>query len=695
MGKKKEPTIYVADTENTVPDTDIYTDPSVVNNAGNDAPVQVLNPREVKTPKSTRVWAWGFMKASADPDDVDYHHGDTAEQFLKVVNATCKSGDIVYFHNLAYDGPLILSELMSQGYEYDHECKGFQKKPARKKFMTTISDGGAWYELAVSFGGTNNKTIRFRDSLKLLPFSVNDIAKSFKTKYKKLVGDIDYTKDRPEGYVVTQEERKYVRNDVMVMSEAVGRLKYGEVDLTNYMTIGHAAMDQFKTILGGGDIKKGRNIYNELFTEEMDPVEDMFMRKAYRGGWCYVNRRSPYIANNEVVDIRKRNHTHLPMKDRAKLLGNTYDVNSLYPSAMHGKRFPTGEPEVLTGEAADNFDLSDTRKPYVVNLVVDFELRDGFLPFIQIKNSSRFAENLYPENSEGLVEVSMTGALWPMFAKHYKINVLEVQRVFLFEGVPGIFDEYIEHWFKVKDNATNPVDYMIAKLMLNNLYGKMAQAQERNSLIPSIGENGVLKFDLDYGSHRGGHIAVGSYITDYARIVTIEAAQKNYGRFLYADTDSIHLIGEAVGVEVSDKLGAWDHEAVWDMARFTRQKTYIERVVWTSKKGEVEPFLDIKAAGAPAAVKERLQYKVTDYDRENGYRHYHLDFDDEDNIVSERRDDEDVLNRFTVGLTEAGKLTRRKVVGGSVLIETTFKIHDKSQWVDPDTGLARTEWTVL
>ena len=131
------------------------------------------------------------------------------------------------------------------------------------------------------------------------------------------------------------------------------------------------------------------------------------------------------------------------------------------------------------------------------------------------------------------------------------------------------------------------------------------------------------------------------------------------------------------------------------MARFTRQKTYIERVVWTSKKGEVEPFLDIKAAGAPAAVKERLQYKVTDYDRENGYRHYHLDFDDEDNIISERRDDEDVLNRFTVGLTEAGKLTRRKVVGGSVLIETTFKIHDPEQWVDPDTGLARTEWTVL
>ena len=695
MAKKKEPTIYVADTENTVPDTDIYTTPDVVNNAGNDAPAQVLNPREVKTPKSTRVWAWGFMKASADPDDVTYHEGNTADEFLKVVNAACDSGDIVFFHNLAYDGPLILSELLRQGYTFDHKCVGFGEKPSRKCFVTTISDGGAWYELAVTFGGQYNKTVRFRDSLKLLPFPVEAIAKSFKTKYQKLVGDIDYTKDRPEGYEVTPQERKYVRNDVMVMSEAMGKLKYGEVDLTKYMTIGHAAMDQFKTILGNGNIKNGRSKYNALFTEEMDPVVDMLMRKAYRGGWCYVNRRSPYIANNEVVDIRKRNNAHLPIEDRAKLLGNTYDVNSLYPAAMHGKMFPVGEPTVLSGEDAADFDLSDNRNPYVVNLTVDFELRDNHLPFIQLKNSSLFAENEYPESSGGPVEVSLTGALWPMFARHYKINSLKIHRVFIFQGVTGVFDAYIGYWFNVKDNATNPVDYMIAKLMLNNLYGKMAQAQERNSLIPSLDGNGVLKFDMKRGTHRGGHIAVGSYITDYARIITIEAAQKNYERFMYADTDSVHILGEAVGVEVSNKLGAWDHETVWDMARFTRQKTYIERVVWTSKKGEVEPFLDIKAAGAPAAVKERLQYKVTDYDRENGYRHYHLDFDKEDNIVSERRTDEDVLNRFTVGLTEAGKLTRRKVVGGSILVETTFKIHDPEQWVDPDTGLARTEWTVL
>lgn len=700
MGKKKKPTIYVADTENTVPDTEIYTNPDVVNtNPSAPTPTPVLNPQKVEgNLKETHVWAWGFMKANENTDLEQYHEGDTVEQFLKVVSAVCKNGDIVMFHNLAYDGPLILSELMRQGYVYDEACKGFDKKPRRKMFVSTISDGGAWYELSVTFGVSGGtKTIHFRDSLKLLPFSVESIAKSLKTKHQKLVGDIDYTKPRPVGYEPTEMERKYVRNDVMVMAEAIGKLITREVNLTDYMTIGHAAMDQFKTILGGGNIKRGRTIYDMLFTEGVEPVADMFMRPAYRGGWCYVHRRSPYIRLNEAIDLRKRNRQrkHMTINQRMKWLGNTYDVNSLYPSAMRGKMFPIGHPTILKGEDAANFDLFDHTRPYVVNLTIDFELKPKHLPFIQIRNSSRFVENEYPASSEGPVEISLTGAVWPMFAKHYNIHEMEVHRVFVFEGKKGIFDDYIDYWFRVKDTADNPVDYMIAKLMLNNLYGKMAQAQERNSLIPSMGEDGKLEFDVENGEHRGGHIAVGAYITDYARVTTVEAAQKNYDNFLYADTDSIHIIGEAVGIEVSDKLGAWDHEAVWDMARFTRQKTYIERVVWTSKKGEVDPYLDIKAAGAPSGVKERLQYKVTSYDPVDGYKHYRLVFDDNENILNERRTDDEVLERFTVGLTEAGKLTRRKVVGGSILIETTFKIHDPSQWVDPETGLAPTKWTVL
>src|SRR5699024_7117160 len=198
----------------------------------------------------------------------------------------------------------------------------------------------------------------------------------------------------------------------------------------------------------------------------------------YRGGWCYVHRRSPYIRLNEVIDLRKRNRQrrYMTIKQRIKWLGNTYDVNSLYPSAMRGKMFPIGHPTVLTGEDAANFDLFDHTKPYVVNLTIDFELKPKHLPLIQIRNSSRLVENEYPAASECAIYISLTVALLPMFAKHYNIHVMEVPRVIAFENKTRILDNYIDYCSHVKDTADNPVDHLIAELMLNNLYGKMAQA---------------------------------------------------------------------------------------------------------------------------------------------------------------------------------------------------------------------------
>ena len=47
----------------------------------------------------------------------------------------------------------------------------------------SISDRGMWYSITIK---VNNHKISIRDSLKLLPFSVEKIGKSFGTKHKKL-----------------------------------------------------------------------------------------------------------------------------------------------------------------------------------------------------------------------------------------------------------------------------------------------------------------------------------------------------------------------------------------------------------------------------------------------------------------------------------------------------------------------------
>lgn len=62
------------------------------------------------------------------------------------------------------------------------------------------------------------------------------------------------------------------------------------------------------------------------------------------------------------------------------------------------------------------------------------------------------------------------------------------------------------------------------------------------------------------------YIPVGAFITAWARNITISSAQTVYDRFLYADTDSLHLMGTELpeNLDIDKvKLGAWKHEATF------------------------------------------------------------------------------------------------------------------------------------
>lgn len=662
--------VYVADTENNVPRPTIYQDSNYVE--VND-PTPLMSPEDlteldlIEAASQTRVWAAALcpVKDGVTADDVLVDN--SIEGFI----ARCRqlpSGSKVYFHNLAYDGPLLTTALIRMGYTLSDET-GF-KKPAAGTFKVMVSDTGAWYSISVTFHH-GNRHVRFDDSLKVLPFSVDNIAKSLKTRHQKLIGSIDYQLFRPVGYEPTDTEVAYIKNDVLVMAEALHQLHGRETDLTKSLTIGSACMREYKKMLGKGDLKRGRQVYDAIYAE-LDPEVDAKLRKGYRGGWCQVNRDNPLIANNEAVDLTA-----------STVKGNTYDVVSLYPSAMHGKVFPVGEPIDANPSTFDGTD----ENPYIIRMRVDFTVKPKHLPFIQLKGNSIFAENEYVKDSQGTVEITLTKPDYELFVEQYDISYMDVLDYWRFAKATGLFDEYIDHWFEVKRTATNPVDRMIAKLMLNNLYGKMAQSMLRNSGVPYLDEDGVLRLSTFEDTARGGYIPVGSFITAYARCVTIRAAQKNFDGFLYADTDSMHMVGEAVGIEIDKtKLGAWDHEAVWDMGRFVRQKTYIERTL----DGEVH----IKAAGATQTVKERITRKVSWFD--DGWKHKKLTFGDNDEITDPMREDREIFERFTYGLTEAGKLRRLAAVGGPVLSETTFRIHPPAHvTLNPTTGLADTVWSVV
>jgi len=660
----------VADTENNVPKSNFYSAiPDVeVEDSEVHRPLEVSELDLVEEQSSTRVWLTAICPVSKEPDYFDVDFDLTVEGFLSRVRNK-PSGSIVFFHNLAYDGPLIVVALLRMGYTLDADTSF--RKPKAGTFRAMVSDTGAWYQVSVTFQH-GNRNIIFRDSLKIIPFSVDDVGEALQTKHRKLTGTIDYQKQRPVGYEPTPKEYEYAANDVLVMAEAIYHLTQAEVDLTRSITIGSACMREFKRTIG-------KKAYDGLFIPLPRQV-DRSLRESYRGGWCYVNRDNHLISRNQCVDL-----THSAEK------GQTYDVNSLYPFAMYQKRFPVGPPRRVSSS-----DLWNTDEEFIVRLRADFYVKPGHLPFIQLKGSFMFAENEYVKDTNGPEEITLTRPDWELFQEQYECRTLEVLDLWVFSAVVGPFDEYIEYWYEKKATADNPVDRLIAKLMLNNLYGKLAQSWERASGVPEFDEEGVLRLrSVEQVSESGGYIPAGAYITAYARGVTVRAAQANYDRFLYSDTDSIHMVGAAVGITVDpDALGAWDHEATWDLARFVRQKTYVQRISAGKKKGQML----IKAAGAPAAVKDRLRHAVTFWDADTEEWVYErLESEERDGkivITSPKRSDREVVERMGIGVTEAGKLRRRAVTGGVVLEETTWRISGDEP-TDPSTGIVSPEWSVV
>lgn len=563
---------------------------------------------EAERQGETWVWAWGLCSIWDQLPIVD----NSIDSFFNYIMEHCQKS-IIYFHNLKFDGVFIVDWLLKHGYSYYNDKR---KLRGLKGFTAMISDTGVYYSLTVSFhpkktgkwSGSKTVTIEFRDSLKKLPFSVKKIAKDFKTSVQKL--DLDYVLDRKPNHTITLKEKKYIENDVLIVAEVLQTLYQDGLDK---MTIGSDCLAKYKEICGGDSRFRGMFPVLETF-------EDTFVRKTYRGGWCYVNPK----------------YQGKLLKER----GETYDVNSLYPSMMHSvskNRYPIGEGIYFTGD----YEPSTAYDLYVKHFKASFVLKPGKLPTVQLKGNYSFRENEYITDSGGVQDIYMTCVDYELFLEHYDIIHIEHIDGYMYRSAIGLFDDYIDKFMHDKMNGEGAVREE-AKLFLNNLYGKFAQKVKGCNKSPYLKDGRVAYTKEDEEERKPVYIPVGTFTTSYSRRFTIKAAQENYEVFCYADTDSIHCCGSVEGIRVHDKhLCHWKHECTWDQAIFLRQKTYMEKV---------DGKWELKCAGMNAESKQVFLEGM-----ETGVYH---------------------PTDFKVGLEIKQKKLKPKVVrGGVILTLTDFKIH--------------------
>lgn len=634
---------------------------------------------------NTEVWASAIVELYTEDVKIFHSIGETFEYLISL-----NENIICYYHNLKFDGSFWLSFLLvdlgfKQAFTTFNE-DGTQGEWLKERdmqnnsFKYSISNKGMWYNLIIKVGG---HFIELRDSLKLLPFSVEKIGKSFGTKHKKL--DMEYTGLRYAGCDITPEEQKYIKNDVLVVKEALEIMFDGG---HNALTIGSCCLEEYKKIMADDydeffpdmySIPLDKNIFGEENAGE-------WLRHSYKGGWCYlVKGKENKIYNN----------------------GTTADVNSLYPSMMSsesGNRYPVGKPYFWTGNFIPDKALQDNTY-YFVRIKTRFFIKKNMLPFIQIKGSFlyRGTEALetsdyfdpktekysrYYKDFRGIHDTSVVLTLtmtdFQLMKEHYELVDFEILDGCWFYTQIGLFDGYINKYKKIKMENKGAIREL-AKLFLNNLYGKLASSTDSSFKLAFVKEDKSIGFiAVEEHNKKAGYIPCGSAITSYARNFTIRAAQKNYygvdkKGFIYADTDSIHcdLPPEKItGIEVDDnKFCCWKLESCWDEAIFTRQKTYIEHVTHENlipveeiiEDGKPKkPYYNIKCAGMPKKCKKLFEKSMYDIDTNKlqDYTQEEVDF------LKIKR----TLKDFKIGLKVPGKLMPKRIRGGTLLVDTTYEM---------------------
>lgn len=638
--------------------------------------------------EKTEVWSACFCEIGTEEAVIMHSINQFMNYWLKAQNENVT----LFFHNLKFDGSFIIDWLY-HNTQYKEASQGeiekgtFNFLPKKQmpaySYSYLISSMGQWYSITIK---GKDHIITIKDSLKLMPFALADIGKAFKTKHQKL--EMEYKGKRYAGCKISKDEEEYIKNDVLVMSEA---LQFMFNEGHNKMTIGSCCMSEYKNIFKYSELGL-MNEWEEVFPDmkkiELDKSQfdafnaDEYIRKSYRGGWCYlVKGKENKVFHNGV----------------------TADVNSLYPSMMHsesGNYYPIGMPSFWKGNKIPA-QAKGKNKYFFIRFKCRFKIKDGYLPFVQIKGNWLYKPNemletsdIYDIDSDTYVSkytvngkeydttqiLTMTQVDYYRFLEFYNVYDFEILDGCWFYSAIGLFDDYINKYKKIKQESKGAMR-TLAKLFLNNLYGKLATSDNASYKVAYVKEDGVIGFKTVESHDKNTiYIPCGSAITSASRDFTIRTAQANYygtdkDGFIYADTDSIHCNVSSetlrnVPVHPSD-FCKWKLESFWDEAIFVRQKTYIEHITHEDEKPIGTPYYNIKCAGMPKRPKQLLEMSLLGADElENDDKIIKPENKQEKDFVKTKRN----LTDFKVGLKVPSKLRPKRIQGGILLVDCDYNL---------------------
>ena len=519
------------------------------------ADFETTSMEQYKVEGQTRVYLWKMMGVDVPHDRI----GLTMDEFI--YDLELLEGGIIYFHNLSFDGEFILWWLLENGYEYNEEDKP-------KTFSSIIDETGSIYEIKLTT--ESKETWELRCSYKLFPKSIKDIGEMVGIPKLNESHDYNEIKNYTSLNDLTEEEKMYITNDVRIMVELIKYLQAVGVKGLTMSSSAYKNWLQDKYMLAHNDMKKSPD-------EEVVEI----VRKSYRGGITKVN---PLYAGLEFNDVI------------------SFDVNSLYPSVMYDNPMPIGDGKIYkTIEEGRR----DNRHLFIVVAFVQYgKVREGMHAFIGNQSGFSYARKYSYDDELSNKMLYLWLDEFNLFKLVYDAEYTII-KVVGWKKANNVFKDYIDRWYRVKENAKTPAERSLAKLMLNSLYGKFGMNDSRVTKVPvAIGDSIIYKTIENNTTYYYKEVA--SYITSKARCKLASFMNKCGDKFLYCDTDSVYYIGHEIPEIFKDvvdpkKLGYWKYEGHYTRFKCLKAKCYLKQL----DDGTIER----RIAGCPKECAELITFE--------------------------------------------------------------------------------------
>ncbi len=261
---------------------------------------------------------------------------------------------------------------------------------------------------------------------------------------------------------------------------------------------------------------------------------------------------------------------------RGKLMTNlTYcDLNSSYPAQMvKDVKVPYGRG-IRGNKKGYNFKL------YKLVPKKRIHNKNG-LPFLfnELSEKREYASTLEPFGIYRFSSISLEN-----FYKYYDAKpedyTLTIEYSFKSMSIKTFFEDFISHWYSIKELASKNGDEFIkfiAKLFINNLFGKMGTKMERISKYWNQHTTEWVEFKKTLPSKY--YLPLAIVITELGRKNLVDGTGENYKDVVYGDTDSLVIKDfkaekhPAIKFDETE-LGKWDIEFANGYGIFRRAKQY-------------------------------------------------------------------------------------------------------------------------